>query len=275
MNNEGGHRMPQTTFYFFYRKTEQLDEKAKELKAITNSYGYQITTNSKEANVIISIGGDNAFLKAVRDTGFRTDCLYAGIALTEQLGQYCDFHIHQIDEIIKAVAEKRWLVRKYPTIHGTVNDTKAFYVLNDFNIRSSTIRTLTLDIFINNSLFETFRGDGLVIATPTGSTAYNKSVNGSIVDPLLPSMQVSELASVNNNRFRTLGASFILSSKRKLHLQLATDFGHNEFPLIGMDGEALSIKHIHDIHLEVGDRFINIIKLPKNSFWDKVKRNFL
>ncbi|MBC1920790.1 NAD kinase [Listeria grayi] len=267
--------MPQTTFYFFYRKTEQLHEKVRELKKITKSYGYDITADPEEANVIISIGGDSAFLKAVRDTGFRTDCLYAGIALTEQLGQYCDFHIHQLDEIIKAAAEERWLVRKYPTIHGTVNNTKAFYVLNDFNIRSSTIRTLTLDVFINESLFETFRGDGMVISTPTGSTAYNKSVHGSIVDPLLPSMQVSELASLNNNRFRTLGSSFLLSSKRKLHLKMASELGHNEFPLIGMDGEALSIQHIYDIHFEVGDRFINIIKLPKNSFWDKVKRNFL
>ncbi|HDU1178576.1 TPA: NAD kinase, partial [Listeria monocytogenes] len=130
-------------------------------------------------------------------------------------------------------------------------------------------------LYINDSHFETFRGDGMVISTPTGSTAYNKSVNGSIVDPLLPSMQVSELASINNNKFRTLGSSFILSPKRKLRIEIASEEGNNEFPMIGMDSEALSIQHVHEVNLEVGDRFINIIKLPKNSFWDKVKRNFL
>ncbi|AHJ35654.1 NAD kinase [Listeria monocytogenes] len=267
--------MAKTIFYFSYRKTEELHAKAKELKKITTDYGYELTDDYQKANVIISIGGDGAFLKSVRETGFRQDCLYAGIALTEQLGQYCDFHINQLDEIIKAAIEDRWLVRRYPTIYGTVNNTKAFYVLNEFNIRSSIIRTLTMDFYINDSHFETFRGDGMVISTPTGSTAYNKSVNGSIVDPLLPSMQVSELASINNNKFRTLGSSFILSPKRKLRIEIASEEGNNEFPMIGMDSEALSIQHVHEVNLEVGDRFINIIKLPKNSFWDKVKRNFL
>ncbi|ENF5305337.1 NAD kinase [Listeria monocytogenes] len=267
--------MAKTIFYFSYRKTEELHAKAKELKKITTDYGYELTDDYQKANVIISIGGDGAFLKSVRETGFRQDCLYAGIALTEQLGQYCDFHINQLDEIIKAAIEDRWLVRRYPTIYGTVNNTKAFYVLNEFNIRSSIIRTLTMDLYINDSHFETFRGDGMVISTPTGSTAYNKSVNGSIVDPLLPSMQVSELASINNNKFRTLGSSFILSPKRKLRIEIASEEGNNEFPMIGMDSGALSIQHVHEVNLEVGDRFINIIKLPKNSFWDKVKRNFL
>ncbi|EMG29015.1 inorganic polyphosphate/ATP-NAD kinase [Listeria fleischmannii 1991] len=266
--------MSKQIFHFSYRKTEELHKIAKDLKKITTDYGFELTEDYQKATVIISIGGDGAFLKSVRETNYRQDCLYAGIALTEQLGQYCDFHIHQLDEIIKAASEERWLVRRYPTIYGTVNNTKAFYVLNEFNIRSSIIRTLTMDLYINGSHFETFRGDGMVISTPTGSTAYNKSVNGSIVDPLLPSMQVSELASLNNNRFRTLGSSFILSPKRKLKIVLGSE-GNNEFPLIGMDSEALSIQHVHEIHLEVGDRFINIIKLPDNSFWDKVKRNFL
>ncbi|WP_239254936.1 NAD kinase [Listeria ilorinensis] len=266
--------MTKTTFYFSYRKTEELHAKAKELKKITLEYGFALTDDYRKADVIISIGGDGAFLKSVRETKFRQDCLYAGIALTEQLGQYCDFHINELEEIIKATAEERWLVRRYPTIYGTVNNTKAFYVLNEFNIRSSIIRTLTMDVYINDSHFETFRGDGMVISTPTGSTAYNKSSGGSIVDPLLPSMQVSELASLNNNKFRTLGSSFILSPKRKLKLKIGSE-GNNEFPLIGMDSEALSIQHVHEINLEVGDRFINIIKLPDNSFWDKVKRNFL
>lgn len=275
MDSGGTTNMAKTIFYFSYRKTEELHAKAKELKKITTDYGYELTDDYQKANVIISIGGDGAFLKSVRETGFRQDCLYAGIALTEQLGQYCDFHINQLDEIIKAAIEDRWLVRRYPTIYGTVNNTKAFYVLNEFNIRSSIIRTLTMDLYINDSHFETFRGDGMVISTPTGSTAYNKSVNGSIVDPLLPSMQVSELASINNNKFRTLGSSFILSPKRKLRIEIASEEGNNEFLMIGMDSEALSIQHVHEVNLEVGDRFINIIKLPKNSFWDKVKRNFL
>ena len=81
------------------------------------------------------------------------------------------------------------------------------------------IKTLVLDVFIDDLHFETFRGDGMVIATPTGSTAYSKSLKGAVIDPLLPCMQVSELASLNNNMYRTLGSPFILSDDRKLVLK--------------------------------------------------------
>ncbi|MGM3326062.1 NAD kinase, partial [Bacillus cereus group sp. BC17] len=83
-----------------------------ELKKITTDYGYELTDDYQKANVIISIGGDGALLKSVRETGFRQDCLYAGFALTEQLAQYCDCHINQLDEIIMAAIEDRWLVRR-------------------------------------------------------------------------------------------------------------------------------------------------------------------
>jgi NAD+ kinase len=113
----------------------------------------------------------------------------------------------------------------------------------------------------------------MIIATPTGSTAYNKSVNGAVVDPLLPCIQVSELASLNNNRYRTLGSSFILSGQRKLTLKISPEGNH--YPLIGMDNEALSIQHIEKIDIALSDRVIKTVRLKDNSFWEKVKRTFL
>ncbi len=50
-------------------------------------------------------------------------------------------------------------------------------------------------------LFERFRGDGLAISTPTGSTAYNKSVGGAVVHPSINAMQLAEIASLNNRVF--------------------------------------------------------------------------
>ena len=70
-----------------------------------------------------------------------------------------------------------------------------------------------MDVYINDLHFETFRGDGLIVSTPTGSTGYNKSVHGAIVDPKLTCMQITELGSLNNNQYRTLGSPFILSDK--------------------------------------------------------------
>ena len=135
------------------------------------------------------------------------------------------------------------------------------------------IKTLVVDVFIDQLHLETFRGDGLIVATPTGSTAYNKSVNGSIVDPLLPCMQVSEVASVNTNRYRTLGSSFIVGSDRTLTLKVISE--GNDHPTMGMDNEALSIRHVEKINIKISDKKIKTLKLKDNSFWEKVKRTFL
>src|SRR5699024_10581233 len=101
---------------------------------------------------------------------------------------------------------------------------------------SAIIKTIALDVYIDDLYFETFRGDGLIISTPTGSTGYNKSTRGAVIDPKIPCYQVSELASLNNNRYRTLGSSFILSKNRTLTLEVVQD--GNNFPIIGLDNEA-------------------------------------
>ena len=92
------------------------------------------------------------------------------------------------------------------------------YCLNEFSIQSAIVKTFVMDVFIDQLHFETFRGDGLIVSTPTGSTGYNKSVHGAIVDPMIPCMQITELGSLNNNYYRTLGSPFILSDKRVLTL---------------------------------------------------------
>ena len=237
-----------------------------------SNYGFTAVDDAKNANIIVSLGGDGAFLQAVRKTGFRQDCLYAGISTTGTLSMYCDFHFHEMETMIHAVQQSEIEVRRYPILQVIVDDNPPFYCLNEFSIRSNIIKTFVLDVIIDGLPFETFRGDGMIIATPTGSTAYNKSVNGAVVDPLLPCFQVSELASVNSNKYRTLGSSFILSNQRQLTLRLQDG---NDFPTMGMDNESLSIHHVDSVNIELSDRVVKTVKLKNNSFWEKVKRTYL
>lgn len=259
--------------YFFHKHDDETTKQVQPLIALAKQYEFEVVDDAKHANIIVSIGGDGTFLQAVRKTGFRDDCLYAGISTLGTLSMYCDFHIHDTDKMIEAMTTEQIEVRKYPTIYVTVNDSTSFYCLNECSIRSSIIKTFVMDVFIDDLHFETFRGDGMIIATPTGSTAYNKSVNGAVVDPMLPCFQVSELASLNNNRYRTLGSSFILSGNRKLTLKVVQD--GNDYPIIGMDNEALSIQHVEKIDIALSGKVIKTVKLKDNSFWEKVKRTFL
>lgn len=271
--SSGGIDMSRRNLFFYHKKDAEMLEKVTPLYKLAERYDFNIVTDYKKANIIVSIGGDGSFLQAVRKTGFRDDCLYAGISTTGSLSLYCDFHLDDQPKMIEAMTKEQIEVRRYPTIEITVDDQTSFHCLNEFSIRSAIIKTFLLDVYIDDLHFETFRGDGMVVATPTGSTAYNKSLRGSIVDPLLPCMQVSEMASLNNNRYRTLGSSFILSGERKLTLEVVQD--GNDHPTMGMDNEALSIQHVKKIDIQLSDKKIKTVKLKDNSFWEKVKRTFL
>ncbi|GGE77207.1 NAD kinase [Priestia taiwanensis] len=265
--------------YFFYKHDPELVKLIEPLHHVFQKYDFTIVEHPEDANIIVSVGGDGAFLQAIRKTGFREDCLYAGITTDKQTSLYCDFHIEDnadgiLHELTTNASEDREIeVRKYPTIEVMLDDHSSFRCLNECSVRSSIIKTFVIDVFVDDLHFETFRGDGLVISTPTGSTAYNKSLNGAVVDPQLPCFQVSEVASLNNNTYRTLGSSFILSGNRILTLKVQQD--GNDYPIIGMDNEAIAIRHTKDIRIRLSEKPIKTIKLKNNSYWEKVKRTFL
>ncbi|GIN66848.1 NAD kinase 2 [Bacillus sonorensis] len=259
--------------YFFYKKNSETDEQCNMLKQLATEHGFQVVDDHRQANIIASIGGDGTFLQAVRKTNFRDDCLYVGIAKKGKAHLYADFNIHDTDKMIEATNSEQIEVRKYPLIDVTVDGTNRFQCLNEVSIRSSIIKTFVMDVFIDDLHFETFRGDGMIISTPTGSTAYNKSVEGAVVDPKLPCVQVTELASLNNNTYRTLGSPFILSADRRLTLKIVQD--GNDYPIIGLDNEAFSTMHVKEVDVSLSGKVIKTIKLKDNSFWEKVKRTFL
>lgn len=259
--------------FFFYKREEEIEQKVKNLIELAEQNNFEVLSDYKEANIIVAVGGDGTFLQAVQKTGFKEDCLYAGINTGHTSSFYCDFHVDDTAKMVEAMRFEQIEVRKYPTIEVTIDGTSTFQCLNECSIRSAIIKTFALDVFIDELHFETFRGDGMIVSTPTGSTAYNKSVQGAVVDPMLPCLQVSELASINNNSYRTLGSPFILAGARKLTLKIIQD--GNDYPTIGIDNEALSIRHVERLDIQLTDKKIKTVKLKDNSFWEKVKRTFL
>ncbi|MBP1947809.1 NAD kinase [Virgibacillus litoralis] len=265
--------MPNRKNIYFFHQQNNLENKLQPLIELAQKNDFTIVDDHKQANVIISIGGDGAFLQAVRKTGFRQDCLYTGITQSNESGLYCDFNMDNFDEMLHSMVNEEMEVRRFPVINIQVNGETSFNCLNEVSIRSTIIKTIVIDVHIDDMHFETFRGDGLIVATPTGSTGYNKSTQGAIIDPKIPCFQVSELASLNNNRYRTLGSSFVLSKDRKLTLDIIQD--GNDYPVIGLDNEAYSIRNIKDLTVTLSDKVIKTVKLKNNSYWDRVKRTFL
>ena len=106
-----------------------------------------------------------------------------------------------------------------------------------------------MDVEIRGQHFERFRGDGLCISTPSGSTAYNKALGGAIIHPSISAIQLAEIASINNRVFRTVGSPLILPSH---HTCLLRPVNHNNF-YITVDHLNLLHKNVKSIQYRVSD----------------------
>lgn len=259
--------------FFYYIKDDETNEKIAKLKRIAEGNGFKIVDHGDEANIIVAVGGDGTFLQAVRKNRFRQDALFVGIGREGESSLYCDFNLDNFNEMLHSLMHEELEVRRFPVIKTRINDGTPYYCLNEVSIRSTIVKTIVMDVLIDDRYFETFRGDGLIVSTPTGSTAYNKSADGAVIDPLIPSYQVTEVASLNNNQYRTLGSSFVLHNTRKLTLNVQQT--GNDHPIISLDNEAHPIRRISSVKVEMDGTVVKTVKLKNNSFWDRVRRTFL
>ena len=109
--------------------------------------------------------------------------------------------------------------------------------------------------------FERFRGDGLTVSTPTGSTAYNKSLGGAVLHPTIEALQLTEIASLNNRVYRTLGSSIIVPKKDKIEL-IPT---RNDYHTISVDNSVYSFRNIERIEYQIDHHKIHFVASPSHT----------
>ncbi len=143
--------------------------------------------------------------------------------------------------------------------------------INDVLIRQNGSSLIHLKLSIGESFIENFSGDGILIASSAGSTAYNYSLGGSIVDPRLRLLQITPMAPVSNVAFRSFTSSLLLPGSEKI---VITPDGDKD-ALIIVDGKERLFSDIRRITAELSPDEIRIVRLPSYSFWDKVREKFL
>src|SRR5699024_2537418 len=90
-----------------------------------------------------------------------------------------------------------------------------YLALNEVRVENNR-RSQVIDVYINDDCFETFRGNGLCVSTASGSTAYNKSLGGAVINSGAELMQLSEIAGIHHNAYRSLGSSLILDKSHTI-----------------------------------------------------------
>lgn len=160
---------------------------------IGDSSGSGFDEICKKSDILVSIGGDGTLISVARRS-YEYERPILGIHLGT-LGFLTDITIEQLPVFIDKLKQNEYLLENRMMLDVCIDD-KSYVAFNDVVIsRKSTSNILTVDALINDKLFNSYNGDGVIIATPTGSTAYNLSVGGPLVYPFSNNFILTPIAS--------------------------------------------------------------------------------
>jgi len=236
---------------------------------------FELEYNEDQPDIVISVGGDGTLLYAFHRYRSRLDkTAFIGVH-TGHLGFYADWVPDEIEKLVIAIAKTPYQVVEYPLLEVIIRHIDGgkearYLALNECTVKSIE-GTLVMDVEIKGQLFETFRGDGLCISTPTGSTAYNKALGGAILHPSLQAIQLAEMASINNRVFRTIGSPLILPDHHTCLLRPVNDVDFQ----ITIDHLTLLHKDVKSIQCRVAKEKVRFARFRPFPFWKRVRDSFI
>lgn len=221
---------------------------------------------------VFSIGGDGTILRTIHKYIKIIDKIYIIGINYGKLGFYTDFDESDVPNLVNMIETNNFHINEYYLLEYLLKSKigyKKGYGLNEVAI-INPIHTQIIDVFIDNLQFETFRGTGFVASTPTGSTAYNKSLGGSVIDPRIKAMQLTEIAPIINRVYKTISSPLVLSSDSIIMLK--SDFSNAIFTFDGIHDD---FKDVEEVIIRLSDIKVKFITGDKTNFWDRVKNSFL
>jgi len=236
---------------------------------------FEFINNEEEPEIVISVGGDGTLLQAFHRYSHRLDkTAFVGVH-TGHLGFYADWLPNEVEKLVIAIAKTPFQVVEYPLLEVIIryldgSKEAQHLALNEVTVKSSE-GTFVIDVEIRGEYFETFRGDGLCISTPSGSTAYNKALGGAIIHPSLEAIQLTEMASINNRVFRTVGSPLVLPKHHTCVLKPVTDMDLR----ITIDHLTLSHQDVKSIQCRVANQKVRFVRFRPFPFWKRVRDSFV
>jgi NAD+ kinase len=233
------------------------------------------------AELIIVIGGDGSFLRTLRRYDF-PPVPFVGVN-TGHLGFFQELSEDDLDEFIEKYLSGQYRQQCYRTVSGSVEYSggkRILRALNEIVIESADSRLAHFDIYIGENLVEKFHGDGVIISTPAGSTAYNYALGGSIVDPRLELLQLTPIAPVNTTAYRSFTSGIVLPPGLPVRIfpdpdSADDDSGTGRETLVATDGNETRFSGFHYIVAGLSDLSVTLLRFKDYEFWTTVKQKLL
>jgi len=223
-------------------------------------------------DVILVFGGDGTFLRVARLV-CKYDIPILGVNLGG-LGFLTEITIDELYRMMERIISGEYSIEKremlYATIHRGATDRIGNYiVLNDVVINKGAVaRIIDLAIYINGSHVTTFKSDGIILSTPTGSTAYSLSAGGPIVYPTLPLTIITPICPhALSNR------PLVVSSETTIRIKVLTDTHDVYLTLDGQVGVNLKMGDV--IEVKKSDASVKLIRSPFRDYFTILKTKLL
>jgi len=216
-------------------------------------------------DLAFSIGGDGTFIKTVsyvRDSGVPIIGINSG-----RLGFLANIGIDAFDEAMQLVYEKRYdfqlrsllRVETERNIFGAEN-----VALNEVALhKKETSSMITVHAYIDDMYLNSYWADGLIMSTPTGSTAYSLSCGGPIVTP---GCQVHILTPIAPHNLNV--RPVVVPDKMPVRLKVE---GRERNYLLSLDGNSKNIKQSEEVIIHKASYMINVVKLEHTNFLDTIR----
>lgn len=238
-----------------------------------NGYDYR-DGFSKDGELNITIGGDGAFLRGVRESKFST-VPFVGIN-TGTLGFFPEITPENLEGFVNDYISGNYTINSVNLIESEIfssKKSKKFYAVNDIILKRKDMKTIHMDVYIASNHLEKISGDGLIISSPLGSSAYNKSAGGSLVYPSLKTLQLTPLSPIISNAYRCLECSIIVPPE--FEISIYPERKEDYHLALLADGTDIEYDELEHVHFRTSKKVINRLSTGTFNYWNVIKDKFL
>lgn len=255
-----------------HRDDKRSLEIVKILKDKLGQNSYEIDPNNPE--LVITVGGDGTMLHNIhRYLGNLGSIKFIGIH-TGTLGFFTEYTDNEIDLFIDDLKTKIPCLVSVPLLEARLYDKEdilisTLYSLNEIRVEN-IIRSQMIHVKINDVDLENFRGNGLCVSGQIGSTGYNRSLGGAILDDTLQALQLTEISGIHHQHYRSIKSPFIVNPNAKFTFE-SDDFSN---ALILHDQFNDKLDGIKKIDIFFSRKKVNFMKLREKDYYQKLRSLF-
>jgi NAD+ kinase len=269
-NNNGVEMIIESAFLKILHKKKIIQKKYKTFSS------YKELDSSFD--MLISIGGDGTILRAaalVRNSGVPILGINAG-----RLGFLATVQKENIAEFMQFIIDKKYTLSKRTLLSLSCTPSNAAveeinFAMNEISVsRKDTTSMITIETYLNNEFLNSYWADGLIIATPTGSTGYSMSCGGPILTPDVKGLVITPIAPHNLN-----ARPLVIPDETEIRLKVS---GREKNYLVSLDSRITSVKNETILVIKKTPFQINMVEIPEETFlktlrtklfWGEDRRN--